>query len=104
MVRTGASQAEIGQTANVRQPQVSNFLRGRTKTVTAEIRRLCQVAKIRIDGIDRDEATQRLALASRRAWDGRPETLDGLIAFIEWVGPRYCSGLAPSSGKAAKRR
>lgn len=103
MARENLTQQVLGAKAKVAQPQISNFLRGRTKTVTSEIERLCRIAGISIRGISECDAAARLADAARNAWDGRPETLEGLAQFIEWVGPRYCSGLAMAAKRPASR-
>jgi transcriptional regulator with XRE-family HTH domain len=102
--QTNTTQVQLGAAAKVRQPQISNFLRGRTRSVTTEIERICRIAGIPIHGIRDNHAAERLAQAARHAWDGRPETLEGLAAFIEWVGPRYCSGLAMTARRPAPRK
>ncbi len=106
--RQGMRDSALARRAKVSQSQVSRFFGGHIKSVTSDVRRLCRAANIHVSEIPESDGATRLSEAAKRAWDGRPETLEGLAAFIEWVGPRFCGAWPPrkqaQGAKRAKRR
>jgi hypothetical protein len=81
-------QMQIERATGVKQFTVSRFISGRTRKLSAEIRRVCDYAGISVDpGIDIRSDDARLQMALSRVWDGRAESAELIAVFIESLGP-----------------
>lgn len=82
------SQSALGRAVGVGQPQVNRFLQGRTKTLTPQVQKMCDYAKIRIDnGIGESSSNRLIIEAVQRVWDGRHQTARLIAAVIEATVP-----------------
>ncbi len=81
-------QMQIERATGVKQFTVSRFISGRTRKLSAEIRRVCNYAGISVDpGIDIRSDDARLQAALSRVWDGKAESAELIAVFIESLGP-----------------
>ena len=81
-------QMQIERATGVKQFTVSRFISGRTRKLSAEIRRVCDYAGISVDpGIDIRSDDARLQAALSRVWDGKAESAELIAVFIESLGP-----------------
>jgi hypothetical protein len=81
-------QMQIERATGVKQFTVSRFISGRTRKLSAEIRRVCNYAGISVDpGIDIRSEDARLQAALARVWDGKAESAELIAVFIESLGP-----------------
>ena len=80
-------QMKIERATGVKQFTVSRFISGRTRKLSAEIRRVCNYAGISVDpGIDIRSDDARLQAALSRVWDGKAESAELIAVFIESLG------------------
>jgi transcriptional regulator with XRE-family HTH domain len=82
------TQSELALRANVRQYAISRLLGDRTKTLTPDIKKILDYARIGIDdGIASLIADARVRRALSAAWDGTESGTALLCRMIEALGP-----------------
>lgn len=81
-------QMRIERATGIKQYTISRFLSGRTRKLSAEMKRICNYAGIRMDtGIDIRGHNARLQAALSSVWDGKPESAELIAVLIESLGP-----------------
>ena len=100
----GLSQSSYANAAGITQYQLNRILKGRTKTVTDDVLKLCHYANIDLRKISPAPIDHpRLREALGKVWDGRAQTVELLARLIECAGPLLVSTeareSAPKTGK-----
>lgn len=98
----GLSQSAYSSAAGITQYQLNRILKGRTKTVTTDVLRLCHYANIDLRNISPAPIDHpRLREALGKVWDGRAQTVEVLARLIECAGPLLVSTATsvPKTGK-----
>jgi|ERR1700754_1296989 len=87
MASQGVRGTDFLPRTGVRQDTVSKFLTGVTKSITPNVAKILEYARIGVDGIDPLLADRQLRSALASAWDGTPEGTAFLAEAIQALAP-----------------
>ena len=82
------SQTQLAKESGVKQYQLNRILKGRTKSITKDVQKLCIYAKIPLNyakntEVDRDNLYRTID----KVWDGEASSAKVLGILVEAIGP-----------------
>lgn len=82
------SQTQLANESGVKQYQLNRILKGRTKTITEDVQKLCIYAKIPLNYANNTEVDRdNLYRTIDKVWDGEASSAKVLGILVEAIGP-----------------
>lgn len=82
------SQTQLAKESGVKQYQLNRILKGRTKSITKDVQKLCIYAKIPLNYAENTEVDRdNLYRTIDKVWDGEESSAKVLGILVEAIGP-----------------